>query len=144
VSHLIREELAGWLRAKNLLIYTADLLILFIYNSKPEPPKIAFDVPTHQRHCEYQSFEYVHLYGLAHAAHPVNPFPPHCAHRAAVHPPGAAVVLVVGTVEVLLLVVVVGAAVELDEVVPGCWPVIPNQARSIAPITGTLCPTDGL
>jgi hypothetical protein len=35
-------------------------------------------------HCEYQSFEYVHLLPVEHVVGPVYPIPPHCPYKGTV------------------------------------------------------------
>ncbi len=82
----------------------------------------------------------MHLYGLAHVVHPVNPIPAHCPQRAAVQPEGAAEEVVVATVLVvlvlaLLVVLVVLAVLAVLVVVE---PVKPNHSISAAPLMGML------
>lgn len=66
-----------------------------------------------QRHCEYQAFWYVQVYGDTHAVGPVHPLPPHWPYLACVS------VVAVGVADVAVLVftldVVRVVAVVLEE-----------------------------
>ena len=66
---------------------------------------------SHHKHCEYQSFEEVHVYGLTQAFGPVHPIPPHCPQRTCVPVP-------VDGVVVPVVAAVVVAAVVVAVVVP--------------------------
>ena len=61
--------------------------------------------PASYRHWEYQSFEYLQVYGDAQVLQPEYPMPPHCDHCEAVHP--LADVVAGGVLLVLVLVLLV-------------------------------------
>jgi hypothetical protein len=72
---------------------------------------MTFLVPRTHRHCEYQSFENLHVKPAAHVVQPAKLTPPHCAYCAAVHVGGA-----LGMVDTVELVLVTGGGARVDVV----------------------------